>query len=157
MKTDWKTYAKWIALSEGVGALTGLLTRQGVQWYSQYAKKPALTPPTAVFPIAWGILYALMGAGAARAETEPPSPERTAALRTFGLQLGVNFLWSILFFNFQAYGAAFLLLVLLWVLIVLMTLSFARLDKTAALLQLPYLLWVLFAGYLNMGVWALNR
>ena len=156
MNNDWKTYGKWIALSEGVGALAGLLTREGVKWYSQYAKKPALTPPPAVFPIAWGMLYALMGAGAARIAMEPPSEARTAALRTFYLQLGANFLWSILFFNFRAYGATFVLLTALWALIVWMALSFARLDRTAALLQIPYLLWVFFAGYLNLGVWTLN-
>lgn len=156
MNNDWKTYGKWIALSEGIGALAGFLTREGVKWYSQYAKKPALTPPPAAFPIAWGILYALMGAGAARIAMEPPSEARTAALRTFYIQLGANFLWSILFFNFRAYGAAFVLLTALWALIVWMALSFARLDRTAALLQIPYLLWVFFAGYLNLGVWTLN-
>ena len=119
--------------------------------------KGALTPPPAAFPVAWGILYALMGAGAARVAAEPPSNERAAALRTFYFQLGANFLWSILFFNLRAYGAAFLLIVLLWALIVWMTLSLARLDRIAAVLQIPYLLWVLFAGYLNMGVWFLNR
>ena len=157
MKTDWKTYAKWIALSEGMGALAGLLTRQGVQWYSQYAKKPALTPPPAAFPIAWGLLYALMGAGAARISMEPPSEERGAALRTFYLQLGANFRWSILFFNLRAYGAAFVLLSALWALIVWMTALFFRQDRPAGAMQLPYVLWVLFAGYLNLGVWLMNR
>ena len=157
MKTDWKTYAKWIAVSEGAGALAGLLTREGVKWYSQYAKKPLLTPPSLVFPIAWGLLYALMGAGAARISAEPLSEERTAALRTFYLQLGANFLWSILFFNFRAYGAAFLLLAVLWALIAWMTLLFFGQDRPAGVMQIPYLLWVLFAGYLNLGVWLMNR
>lgn len=156
MRNDWKTYARWIALSEGVGALAGWLTREGTKWYSQYAEKPALTPPAAVFPVAWGILYALMGAGAARVAMGPPGEGRSAALRTFWLQLGANFLWSILFFNLRAYGAAFLLQAVLWGLIVWMTLLFAEEDRTAALLQIPYLLWVLFAGYLNLGVWKLN-
>ena len=157
MKNDWKTYAKWIALSEGVGALAGLLTREGVKWYSQYAKKPALTPPAAVFPIAWGLIYALMGAGAARIDMEPLSEDRTAALRTFYLQLAANFLWSILFFNLRAYGAAFILLTALWALIVWMTVLFFRQDRPAGAMQTPYVLWVLFAGYLNLGVWLLNR
>ena len=157
MKNDWKTYAKWIALSEGAGALAGVLIREGVRWYSQYAKKPPLTPPALAFPIAWGLLYALMGAGAARISMEPSSEERTAALRTFYLQLGANFLWSILFFNLRAYGAAFLLLAALWALIVWMTLLFFAQDRPAGAMQIPYLLWVLFAGYLNLGVWLLNR
>ena len=137
MRNNWKTYARWILLSEGVGALGGWLTREGTRWYAQYACKPALTPPAAVFPVAWAILYALMGAGAARVAMGPPGAERSAALRTFYWQLGANFLWSILFFNLRAYGAAFLLLAVLWGLIVWMTMLFARQDKTAALLQIP--------------------
>ena len=73
------------------------------------------------------------------------------------MQLGVNFLWPLIFFNLQAFGPAFLWLVLLWVLIVRMLLSFREIDRTAAALLLPYLLWVGFAGYLNLGVWLLNR
>ena len=78
-------------------------------------------------------------------------------LLLFGLQLIFNFFWSILFFNLQAFGFAFLWLTVLWGLILLMILSFARVDKPAALLQIPYLLWVTFALYLNAGVWMLNR
>ena len=74
----------------------------------------------------------------------------------FLLQLAFNFLWSFLFFSFQAFGLAFLWLAVLWVLIVRMVLSFYDLDRPAAWLQLPYLLWVLFAAYLNLGVWKLN-
>ena len=66
-------------------------------------------------------------------------------------------LWSVLFFNLETYGFAFVWLVLLWALIVAMTLRFRELDRTAANLQIPYLIWVLFAGYLNYGVWMLNK
>ena len=74
----------------------------------------------------------------------------------FQLIFQIGFLWSFLFFSFQAFGFAFLWLAVLWVLIVRMTLSFADLDRPAAWLQLPYLLWVLFAAWLNLGVWKLN-
>ena len=67
-----------------------------------------------------------------------------------------NFCWSIIFFNFQSYGVAFVWLLVLWVLILWMIHSFRKLDTAAAWLQLPYLLWVGFAGYLNLGVWLLN-
>ena len=72
-------------------------------------------------------------------------------------QLIVNFFWSPIFFNAQAFGFAFLWLVLLWVLVLLMILSFRKIDKTAAWLQIPYLLWLTFAAYLSFGVWLLNR
>ena len=72
------------------------------------------------------------------------------------MQLAVNFFWSLIFFNAQAYGAAFIWLLLLWVLIVAVIWLFSRVDRTAALLQIPYLLWVTFAAYLNYSVWQLN-
>ena len=81
---------------------------------------------------------------------------RRAALTVFFVQLFFNFFWSIIFFNFQTFGLAFIWLLLLLALVVLMIVLFARVDKAAALLQLPYLLWVGFALYLNFGVWRLN-
>ena len=87
---------------------------------------------------------------------KPPSVGRSRSLRLFLLQLAFNFVWSFLFFSFRAYGLAFLWLAVLWVLIVRMLLSFYDVDRPAAWLQLPYLLWVLFAAWLNLGVWKLN-
>lgn len=156
-KQKWKTYGFWILLSELVGLAAGLLTRKGIEIYSATIVKPPLSPPAPVFPIVWTILYALMGIGAARICLLPASWERTLGLRLFLIQLAVNFFWSILFFNLQAFGFSFLWLVLLWVLIVRMALSFYELDRPAAWLQVPYLIWVFFAGYLNFGVWLLNR
>lgn len=153
---NWKTYALWIALAEGVGALSGWLTRAGTKLFRETIVQPPLSPPPILFPIVWGSLYALMGIGAARVYRNGPSKERSAALNLFVLQLAVNFLWSLIFFNFQAFGLAFLWLLFLWVLIAAMILAFRRVDTAAAYLQLPYLLWVTFAAYLNFGVWRLN-
>ena len=156
-KKAWKTYAFWILLSEAVGALSGFLTREGMEFFSESVQKPALTPPSLVFPIAWSILYLLMGIGAARIWLSPDRFRRVGSIALFLVQLFFNFFWSILFFNSRAYGCAFLWLAVLWVLILWMTLSFSELDRPAAWLQLPYLAWVLFAGFLNYGVWMLNR
>lgn len=158
MKTrPWKQYAFWILLSEAVGLLSGWLTREGVQIYTETVAKPALTPPGIVFPIVWTILYALMGIGAARVALTPPSEDRSDALLLFWVQLAFNFLWSTIFFTYQAFGAALIWLVILWVLILLMIFAFRRVDPLAAKLQIPYLIWVTFAVYLNAGVWLLNR
>ena len=157
MKKNWKVYAFWIALTEGVGALAGWLTREGIAHYSQTVIQPPLSPPAFLFPIVWTILYALMGIGAARVYLTPASNARSRGLLLFLIQLAFNFLWSIVFFNLRAYGFAFFWLIALWLLILWMTASFYQVDKTAALLQIPYLLWVAFAGYLNFGVWMLNR
>ncbi len=156
MKGRWKTYGFWIALAEGVGALAAWLTRKGVEWFNLMVRKPALTPPEWVFPVAWGILYALMGIGAARVRLADPTQTSRRAINLFLVQLAMNFCWSILFFNFRAYGAALLWLAVLWAVIAAMALEFAKAAKAAGWLQAPYLVWVAFALYLNYGVWRLN-
>ena len=113
----WKIYAAWILFTEAVGSLSGWLTRDGAKAYSESIIQPPLSPPALVFPIVWGILFALMGIGAARIYLASPSRDRTNSLRIFLLQLAFNFFWSILFFNFQAFGAALVWLVILWGLI----------------------------------------
>lgn len=150
-------YLRWILAVEAVGALSGFLSREGTALYQQIVEKPPLTPPGILFPIVWTILYALMGIGAARVAAAPESMERSNALNVFVIQLVLNFFWSLIFFNVRAYGFALLWLLLLWVFIIVMILQFRKVDRTAAWLQIPYLLWVSFAAYLNYGVWQLNR
>ena len=156
-KSTWKTYVFWILLTEAVGALSGWLTKAATNSYTDTIVQPPLSPPAIAFPIVWGILFALMGIGAARIYLTPASGARSRSLLLFFLQLLFNFFWSIIFFNFQAFGFAFIWLVILWILILLMILSFRKVDKLAAWLQIPYLLWVTFAVYLNLGVWLLNK
>ena len=156
-RQSWKPYAFWILFTEGVGFLSGWLTREGVELFNAAVQQPPLSPPAVLFPVLWTILYALMGIGAARVYLAPASNARSRALLVYLLQLACNFFWSILFFNFQNYALAFFWLLALWVLILWMIRSFFKTDKAAALLQIPYLLWVTFAAYLNFGVWMLNR
>ena len=155
-RANWKPYLAWILLSEGIGTLAGFLTREGTQLYSQVIFQPPLSPPAMVFPVVWIILYALMGIGAARVWLAPPSPARSRGLTLFLVQLVFNFGWSLIFFNLQAFGFALIWLAALWALIVGMLAAFRQIDRIAALLQIPYLLWVTFAAYLNFGVWMLN-
>ena len=155
-KHVWKIYVVWILLTEAIGALSGWLTRKGAKVYSQSIIQPPLSPPPMVFPVVWGILFALMGAGAARIYLSHASAARSRALAVFFLQLGFNFFWSIIFFNLQFFGFALLWLLILWVLILWMIAAFAKVDRPAAWMQIPYLLWVSFAAYLNLGVWLLN-
>ena len=143
-------------MTEIIGGISGWLTRDGTKFFKAAVQKPPLTPPAIVFPIVWAVLYALMGIGAARVYMAPASALRKQSLALFFVQLGFNFFWSILFFNAQAYGLALLWLAVLWALILWMILTFRKTDRLAAWLQVPYLLWVSFAAYLNFGVWALN-
>lgn len=153
----WKTYAFWILLSEAVGALSGFLSRSGMDLYEQAIRQPPLSPPGILFPIVWGLLYALMGISAARISLTAPSSLRSRGLNLFVVQLIVNFFWSPIFFNAQAYGFAFVWLLALWILVLATILTFRETDPLAAVLQIPYLLWLTFAAYLNLGVWYLNR
>lgn len=142
-------------MSEITGVVSGLISRNGIQNYEEIMGSQ-LTPPAILFPIVWTILYALMGIGAARIWLSSPSSTRMAGLVIFFLQLAVNFLWSPIFFGLQAFGFALAWILLLWVLILLMIRSYWQVDKAAAVLQLPYLLWVTFAAYLNYIAWVLN-
>ena len=156
-KPTTKQYAIWIGLSLGIGILSGLLTRSATQLYGQIPDKPPLSPPGWLFPVVWTILYTLMGISAARIWAAPLTQARSRGLNLFIAQLIVNFFWSPIFFNAQAYGLALLWVILLWILVLLMIRQFRKVDPAAAALQMPYLLWLTFASYLNWGVWRLNR
>ena len=157
MKQKWRTYLFWILLSEAVGILAAIRTREGMARFGGTALQPYFAPPAALFPIVWSLLYALMGIGAARVWLAAPRGERQTGINLFFAQLIFQFFWCLLFFNAGAYGLSFYWLAVLWVLILLMILAFGRSDRAAALLQIPYLLWVTFAGVLNFAVWNLNR
>lgn len=156
MKRNWKPYLFWILLSEAIGVLSGWLTMDAMETYGQTVLQPPLSPPGWIFPVVWTLLYALMGIGAARVYLAPPSTARNLGLNLFIDQLVVNFFWSPIFFNLQAFGLAFFWLLLLWGLVLWMILAFRKADPFAAKLQIPYLIWLTFAAYLNLGVWYLN-
>ena len=139
-----------------MGWLASWLTRTGLETVYPQLGKPALTPPGFVFPIAWGILYVLMGVSMALAVNKGLAAA-TPALVLWLLQLAVNFGWAILFFGLNLRGTALVCLAILWLLVLDMTLTLARVSTAAALLQVPYLLWLSFAAYLNAGIWLLNR
>ena len=152
MKPNWMQYALWIGLTEAVGGVSALLTREGMRLYETAVTQPPLSPPMWLFPIVWAILYTLLGISAARVSVLPSSAAKNCGQKLYFTQLIFNFFWSIIFFNLQAYWAAFGWLVLLWVQVLGMILCYRKVDKTAAWLQVPYLLWLTFAGYLNFWV-----
>ncbi len=157
MKSKIKSYVIGILIPLAVGGLAAFLTRNSMDIYSTLVQPP-LAPPGILFPIVWSILYILMGFGSALIYESPADEKsKTNALWVYGLQLAVNFFWSILFFNLRAFLPSFIWLVLLWVLIILMLVRFARINKLAAYLQIPYLVWVTFAGYLNLAIYILNK
>ncbi len=157
MSNKIKSYIIGILLPIAVGGLSAFLTRGSMDIY-QSIVKPELAPSAIVFPIVWTLLYALMGVGSTIIfNSDAGANEKSRALLIYALQLMVNFFWSILFFNQRAFLSSFVWIIILWVLIVAMIVSFYKINKTAALLQIPYLLWVTFAAYLTLMIYLLNR
>lgn len=152
-----KPYIISIAIALGVDGLSALFTMNSFDIYKNL-NQPPLSPPMIVFPIVWGILFVLMGVSSAIIYTKRAENIKVnSALRIYGFQLAVNFFWSIIFFNMQAYLFAFLWLLILWVLIIVMIIQFHKINRIASYLQIPYFLWVTFAGYLNLMIYILNR
>lgn len=144
-----------MAIPLGVGLISGAFTAGARDVYAAL-QQPALAPPGWLFPVVWTILYLLMGISAYRVWVNT-CPERQRALWIYGVQLLLNAVWPVIFFHLGAYLAAFVWLLLLLAAVIIMIRRFARVDRMAARLQIPYLLWLMFAGYLNLAVWLLNR
>lgn len=145
-----KTLAVSIAISLGAGLLSAFLTGGSMRQYADMYQPP-LAPPGWVFPIVWTILYILMGIAAWRV-FESQGADRRLAISLYGNQLLLNIVWPLLFFNLQIYFFAFAWLLLLWLMIYLTMRQFAMLDQKAGILLIPYLVWVTFAGYLNLAI-----
>ena len=148
-------YAGYVAGTLGVGGLSALLSRGGMETFA-HLKKPAFAPPGWVFPVAWTLLYILMAISAAMFAGEGTRESRDA-LFTYWAQLFVNFWWSIFFFAWGLRLTAFFWLLLLLALAVAMAFRFGNIRPAAGKLNIPYLLWLVFAGVLNISVYILNK
>lgn len=157
MKEKIKSYVVSIVIALAVGALSAFFTRNNMAIYSEIITPP-LAPPAILFPIVWTILYILMGISAAMIyNSNAPEMEKKNALYTYAASLIVNFFWSIIFFNMRAFLFALAWLFLLLYLIVKTIAKYYKIRPLAAYLQIPYALWVTFAGYLTFNIWLLNR
>ena len=155
MKNNKKTLIIALAIPLLVGGLAALLSG-GMDSFSTL-NKPPLSPPGWLFPVVWTILYLAMGfASYLVATANAPTYKKNSALLAYAAQLIFNFFWPIIFFAWEAYLVAFIWLVVLWVLILITILRFYAVSKPAAYLMVPYLLWVTFAGYLNLAIYLLN-
>ncbi len=157
----WKKYKPYIIsvfISLAVGGLSAFVTRNNMDIYESI-NKPFLSPPAWVFPVVWTILFTLMGISSARVwiKGKKSGKDVSASLKTYVWQLVANFVWSVLFFNRRAFLLSFAWIIVLWALIYTMIKQFGKTDSLAAKLQIPYLVWVSFAAYLNFMVWILNR
>lgn len=153
MKNQREKLIICLAIPLVVGGLSAFLTPNAMKAFD-LMNNPVLSPPGWVFPVVWTILYILMGIASYLVLTS--GKPNDAALTLYGIQLVVNFFWSIIFFNLGLCFFAFVWLVLLWFLVYKTTMQFFQISKSAGYLMIPYLLWVTFAGYLNFSICLLN-
>lgn len=154
-----KSYIKLILsvlLCLSVGAISGIATASSVKTWYVTLEKPVFNPPNYLFGPVWTILYILMGISLYLIMQSPKNEIRKKAITIFIIQLVLNFCWSFLFFKFNLLGISFAEIILIWISILFMIITFYKIDKKAALLQIPYLLWVSFASVLNGSIWFLN-
>lgn len=158
MKLNFKKLVPSILVPLAVGGLAALITKDSMETFAEL-KKPPLSPPGFLFPIVWTVLFILMGISFYLIWTTPEKngEKKTMAYVIYYAQLAVNFCWSLIFFKFGEYVFAFVWLLALIAMIAAMIVSFARISKKAAYLQLPYILWTLFAAYLNLMICILNK
>jgi tryptophan-rich sensory protein len=145
-----------IIFAELVGGVSGFLTSGSIQTWFQTLIQPSFQPPNWLFGPAWTLLYALMGIAAAWIWKKRKNKKARIALGIYGVQLFLNFIWSIIFFGLHSPFWALIDVVLLWGLIMWMIMKFYVIDKKAGWILIPYLAWVTFATVLNFAIWRLN-
>lgn len=157
-QTDWKKLTRNVLIPVVGGSIVGWLANRNTQ--EQYAKleKPSFSPPGSVFPIAWTALYTMMGVANYRVEEKQAQlRQQDDATQLYDVQLGLNFLWSFLFFKWNLRGTALVEMTIMLGAIALTAYEFNKTDRTAGALMVPYIGWVLFALTLNYSTWKLNR
>ena len=149
-----KSLLKSLVISMGTGVLAAILIMGSMSVY-QEINRPSLAPKATVFPIVWTILYILMGISSYLIY-ESRSQNKETALKVYVIQLALNFTWPLIFFNARAFLFSFIWIFLLWLAVILMIKLFYKINPIAAILQIPYLLWITFAAYLNFMIYILN-
>ncbi len=154
-KINWFQLLVIVLIAELVGVLGSLFSGNTGQIYTSFVKPP-LSPPGWLFGVIWPILYLLMGIAAYIIYQSPETLDRKKAITLYWVQLLVNFLWPIVFFRFEWYWISVVVILLLDILVLMTTIWFCKIKKVAGYLMMPYLLWVLFATYLNIAIAVLN-
>lgn len=154
MKINWKRLIIITIITFVVGSFFSLITMNNMDTFKELEKP--INVPAVLFPIVWSILFILMSISC-YIVTQSNDKNKDKAIIWYGVQLVINSLWSLIFFGFGAYLFAFIWIILLLITVIIMVAKFYNVDKKAAYLNIPYILWILFAGYLNFGIYLLNR
>lgn len=148
----FKVFLKSILIPVIIGGIVGLIISGSIDYNS--LQKPVLSPPSILFPIVWTILYILMGISYGILKSNNLTDSKINLI--YYLQLFVNAMWSIIFFTLKFRLFAFIWIIILDILVIIMIIKFYNKNKLSGLLQVPYLLWILFASYLNLSIYLLN-
>ena len=156
MKIRWKTLLFCVLIPLLTGSVAALISRNGMKEFEKL-NQPPLSPPSWLFPVAWTILYSLMGIASYLVLTSDKSmTTKRDSLIFYAIQLFFNFCWTLIFFSLGHFFFAFVWLLVLLILIIVTAVEFSKADRRAGFLMIPYILWVTFAAYLNFGVFLLN-
>ena len=153
-KINWKRLIIIIIITFIVGSFFSFFTMNNMDTFKEL-KKP-INVPGVLFPVVWSFIYLLMSISCYIITTKDDKNKDNAII-WYGIQLIINSLWSLIFFGFSAYLFSFIWIILLLAIVIIMIVKFYKIDKTAAYLNIPYVLWILFAGFLNLGIYILNR
>lgn len=139
-----------------IGGISAVLSRKGMAAYESMSKPP-LSPPAWVFPVAWTILYIMMGlASYFVMVSDADRQTKIIALVLYFVQLAMNFMWSIVFFNWEQYLLAFIWLIIMWAIVIICAFKFYSAARISGYMMIPYIVWLTFAAYLNMGSYIVN-
>ena len=155
LNIQWKTLLINLLIPLSVGGLSAFLTRNSMELYETIVQ-PALAPPAWLFPVVWTLLYVLMGISSYIIVISD-SEYKIEALTLYGIQLVLNFIWPLIFFLGQNFLIAFIIIAVLWYSVLKMIQAFSAVRPLAGTLQIPYLIWLTFAAYLNLAIYFLNR
>lgn len=153
-KFDFKAFIIITVITFIVGSFFSFFTMNNMDTFKELNKP--INVPGILFPIVWSILYLLMSISC-YIIYKSDNKDKKKALIIYGIQLIINSLWTLIFFGFDAYLFAFIWIILLIFTVSIMIITFYNIDKKTAYLNIPYILWIVFAGYLNLGIYILNR
>ena len=154
LKINFKELIKSIIIPLGLGLIVGLITNASSDY--KIMNMPSFAPPAILFPIVWTILYILMGISSYIVKSKSNGYTQTEALNIYKIQLILNLLWSFIFFTFKMYLLSLIWIIILVISVIIMIKKFYQISKVSAYLQIPYLLWLLFATLLNFSIYVLN-
>lgn len=154
MKINWKRLIIITLITFAVGSFFSLITMNNMDTFKELSKP--INVPGILFPIVWSILYLLMSISCYLI-TESKDNNKDSAILIYAIALIINSVWSLIFFGFGAYLFAFIWIILLLIMVIIMVVKFYKIDRRSAYLNIPYILWIIFAGYLNFGIYLLNR